>query len=160
MSAGGQGQVLASTMTRAQNRIAKGSTKENERIYISERRDSTPLRLLNIWLSQPLPALSAVLNYLTVWQAGREVGRVKCLEEEGGCCPFSHYYIFFGFNCQVRRNTLPIWVCYLSMISAYGSSCKYLFFSLTLAPLLSISFYSHEMLTNREIKGARMRQKR
>ena len=29
-------------------------------IYISDRRDSTPLRLPNIWLSQPLPALSAV----------------------------------------------------------------------------------------------------
>ena len=32
----------------------------NQRIYICDRRDSTPFRLPNIWLSQPLPALSAV----------------------------------------------------------------------------------------------------
>ena len=31
-----------------------------QRIFISDRRDSTPFRLPNIWLSQPLPALSAV----------------------------------------------------------------------------------------------------
>ena len=69
-----------------------------EYTYISDRRDSTPLRLTNIWLSQPFPALSAV--YCTTCPSDKcrrgEVGRVKCLEDEGGCCPFYHWYIFFG----------------------------------------------------------------
>ena len=44
-----------------------------QRIYISDRRDSTGHRLTKMWLTQPLPALSAV--YSTTWpsaRAGRE----------------------------------------------------------------------------------------
>ena len=49
-----------------------------EYTYISDRRDSTPLRLPNICLTQPLPALSAVYsNYLSELLSRRgEVGRV------------------------------------------------------------------------------------
>ena len=35
-----------------------------------------------------------VLNALV--RTKEEVGRVKCKEDEGGCCPFYHWYIFFG----------------------------------------------------------------
>ena len=41
----------------------------NQRIYISDRRDSAHHRLTKIWLTQPLPALSAV--YCTTCLAGR-----------------------------------------------------------------------------------------
>ena len=34
----------------------------NQRIYISDRRDSTGYRLTKMWLTQPLPGLSAVYS--------------------------------------------------------------------------------------------------
>ena len=58
--------------------MSRKSTKTNstlptQRIYISDRRDSTRHRLTKMWLTQPLHALSAVFsNYLTVWQNRRE----------------------------------------------------------------------------------------
>ena len=54
------------------------------------------------------PAQSAVYSILLpaclTEQRRGEVGRVKCLEDEGGCCPFYHWYIFFGV--RVRRFTV------------------------------------------------------
>ena len=46
----------------------------HQRIYISDRTHSTPLRLPKMCLTQPLPALSSIhrvhhSNYLTVWQS-------------------------------------------------------------------------------------------
>ena len=77
--------------------------------YISNRRDSTPLRLPNIWLSQPLPACSVrwagtVVKYTYILTERGEVGRVKCVEDEWGCCPVYHWYITFAYTpCTLRK---------------------------------------------------------
>ena len=74
----------------------------NQRIYISDKTHSIPLRLPNMCLTQPLPALSVVyIEYTTptTWQsdrAGGEVGWDTCLEDSGGCCVFYHLYIIYS----------------------------------------------------------------
>ena len=51
------------------SRLAAMLYRMNQRIYISDRRYNTPLRLPNIRLSQPLPALSAI--YCTAFPSDR-----------------------------------------------------------------------------------------
>ena len=76
-----------------------------QRIYISDRRDSTPpLRLPSSKhvSTQPLPALSAVyFNYLTIWQSRRrERLGGQMFGRAGGCChhPSLTYILCFSLS--------------------------------------------------------------
>ena len=68
-----------------------------QRIYISDRRDGTPLRIQTF--AQPALSDSLVVGvYCRVQTEQGEVGRVKCLEDAGGVLSLLSliYCIFFG----------------------------------------------------------------
>ena len=79
-------QMVVPTMHRESNySVAKGG---EQWIYISDRRDSTPLRLSNIWFSQPLPACSSILQ--------TEQGESNVCKTKGGAVPsITDICIFF-----------------------------------------------------------------
>ena len=71
---------------------------------------STRHRLTNIWLAQPLPACSvrrtAVVQVVQHADERKEVGWVKCLEDEGGCCSFYHWYSIYILYIKSKILTL------------------------------------------------------
>ena len=68
----------------------------HQRIFISDRRDSTRYRLTKIWLTQPLspPALS---DGQVVQHTADRAGSCWVSQIDGGCCPFYHWVALIYF---------------------------------------------------------------